>query len=110
MKNKIITILFLILLSSPIYAENQAIDDTLSTNQQEIPYKEPISKRKLAKKFLYAMGGVVVSSMALYIGLSIYNRVREGVIKTHSSDYTNTLNTPSNLKDSINIYLEKTKD
>ena len=110
LKNKIVAIILLTLLSTPVYSEDSVASVTTTSEKQEIPFKEPLGNKKLIMKFLYAMGGVVVSSMTLFIGLSIYNKIRNRVITTTCSNYTNTLQTPNNLKDSINIYLERTKD
>lgn len=113
MKKILLTFILIGTLFTPVIAEENtttnAITEPLS-NSAQIPYKEPISKRKIAMKFIYAMGGVVVSSMILFIGLSVYNNVRNKVIKVANNDYSNTLNTPNNLKDAVNIYLEKTRN
>jgi len=68
--------------------------------------KEPISKRKIAFKFLMAMAGVATSSVVIYVGLSVYNKL----FKTESSAAIglNSLRTPENFKDAINIFLNKT--
>ena len=117
MKRSILTIILSLIITMPVMAntpiESDVTPDVVSvtkTTNQEIPFKQPVSKRALLKKFLVAMGAVMVSSIALYIGLSIYNRVRNNVIKTATTDYTNTLNTPDNLKDAVNIYLERTRN
>ena len=109
MKKIVLIICFLFVGLIPVVAqESPLVPDT--EQKSEIPYKEPVDRKALMFKFLYAMGGVVASSLILYIGLSLYNKLREKTIKTPTSDYVNTLNTPNNLKDAVNIYLEKTKD
>ena len=40
-----------------------------------IPYKQPVSKRKMAKKFLIGMGSVAVSSILLFLILTVYNKI-----------------------------------
>lgn len=111
MKKKIFTILVLAFILSPVFAEEPLSNEPVSaTTTQEIPFKEPVSTHHLIMKFLYAMGGVTASSLILFIGLSLYNKIRNGAIKRTDSDYSNTLNTPNNMKDAINIYLEKTRD
>lgn len=114
MKRNIISILLTILLIAPVFAE-EAIDSQVTPNinkvlSKDIPYKQPVSKRAIAKKFLFAMGGVAASSIILFLSLTAYNKLRNNIIKTSSSDYSNTLNTPTNLKDAVNIYLEKTRN
>ena len=41
------------------------------------PYKQPVSKKRIIKKFLFAMLGVLASSLIIFVGLSVYNRFRE---------------------------------
>ena len=113
MRKILFTFILIGTLLTPVIAEenisNKNITESLN-NSTQIPFKEPISKRKIAMKFIYAMGGVVASSMILFVGLSVYNNIRGKVIKVANNDYSNTLNTPNNLKDAVNIYLEKTRN
>ena len=137
LKKKVLIILCLLLLLSPVLAEDAVLTEGTAAPQQtetvvnapappeqeetkdlqynppaqqnKITYKEPVSKRKIAMKFVYAMLGVAISSILLFILLTIYNKIRSKVVQPPSSDYTNTLATPNNLKDAVNIYLEKTK-
>lgn len=95
---------------SPVWAEPPLTSTNENSTTQEIPFKEPLSKNHLILKFLYAMGGVTASSLILFIGLSLYNKIRTGAAKCSNSDYSNTLQTPNNMKDAINIYLDKTRD
>ena len=138
MKSKILLIILSVFLFLPVYApaeENtaqydqetqQAIENIISTqqldedqaavNEEQIsqnvvsPYKQPISKKKLIKKFLAAMFGVVVSSLILYLGLSIYNKARDnfsGPVKTPEGE--TPLETPSDLQDAVKSFLDKTE-
>lgn len=113
MKKILLILLFVGTLLTPAIAnepETQtAVTEPLPQTKQ-LPFKEPISRRKVAMKFIYAMGGVVASSTILFVGLSAYNRIRSKVIKVANNDYANTLSTPDNLKDAVNIYLEKTRN
>ena len=126
LKNKILTIVLAMMLISPVFAEVNAGDGlapiTESTVQEEsvqqdlpkldtIPYKQPVSKKKVAKKFLMAMGGVALSSILLFLLLTLYNRIRKGVIATKQElpMGETSLATPENLIDAIKIFLEKTK-
>lgn len=113
MRKILFTFILIGTLLTPVIAEENVSNNNMTEplqNSTQIPYKEPISKRKIAMKFIYAMGGVVASSMILFVGLSIYNKIRSKVIKVANNDYSNTLNTPNNLKDAVNIYLEKTRN
>ena len=126
LKNKILTIVLAMMLISPVFAEVNAGDGpapiTESTVQEEsvqqdlpkldtIPYKQPVIKKKVAKKFLMAMGGVALSSILLFLLLTLYNRIRNGVISTKQElpAGETSLVTPENLIDAIKIFLEKTK-
>lgn len=112
MKKCLFTIVLMGALASPVFAETEIANnnDVLPIQTSTIPYKEPLSKRKLATKFLYAMSGAVISSLILFIGLSLYNKIRRRVLKVAENDYINTLSSPNNFKDAVNIYLEKTKE
>ena len=125
MKYKIFAIILIAFLALPItvWAENNAqieesntVVNTLDEDieeQKEVnknQYKQPVSKRKIAKKFLAAMGGVAVSSFAIFFLLTVYNRIREGLhtqIKT--SDTETSLETPDDLNSAVKIFLDKTK-
>lgn len=61
-------------------------------------------------KFLLAMGGVVISSLIIFVGLSLYNKFL--LKKTTGIDKEiqgNSLSTPKNLKEAISSFLEKTR-
>ena len=96
LKNKILTIFIALMLVSPVIAEEATgealmpIAETMQENVQTvkeespqldtIPYKQPVSKKKMAKKFLMAMGGVAVSSILLFVFLTIYNKIRASIL------------------------------
>ena len=113
----------MILMISPAIAEQEISQDILPQTEtvetvpqqsvgENITYKQPVSKRKMAKKFLAAMGGVAISSIALFLILSLYNKVRESLgIQQQDApkDYETSLDTPENLEDAVRVFLEKTK-
>ena len=135
MKNKLFGIILAIMLSLPItvwavdstvetteepkteeIAETQQLDEDIETEDiQEptelvSPYKQPISKKKIIKKFLLAMGGVLISSIILYGGLSAYNKVRDDVVKpVKTPDGETSLKTPCDTEEAVKTFLEKTK-
>ena len=126
MKNKIFIIILVALLSLPVCAwavdENAAIEESTSiantideeaVAQEQVDdtqFKQPISKRKIAKKFLAAMGGVAASSFAIFFILSVYNRVRDGYITNNPNNSEEaSLETPDNLNSAIKAFLDKTK-
>ena len=81
---------------------------------QEIPttknmYKQPVSKKKIAKKFLLAMAGVAISSIFLYLALTLYNTIRKGLTKTISTETKEaSLETPDDMQSAIKVFLDKT--
>lgn len=94
--------------SEDLSSEEVSMTEAFSENQ-DIPYKQPISKKKLVKKFLLAMLAVGASSLILYFGLSVYNRIREGLpvqIKTSKGD--SALSAPDDFSDAVKTFLEKT--
>lgn len=121
--NKLFIAILLIVLSLPIYvladdtviekepvAQVNTLDDEIDLTKESSSYKEPISKRKIVKKFLAAMGGVAISSFAIFFILSAYNRIREGFensVKTLDNEVT--LETPEDLKGAMKVFLDKTK-
>ena len=122
MKNKISTIILAFVLSLPItvWAVDNTNMETISSEQKPVinqldediienDFKQPVSKRKIIKKFLYAMGGVTISSFAIFFLLTIYNRIRSQYTNTKTPDGEVTLETPENYNNAIKIFLEKTK-
>ena len=104
-------------LSSDVSADGTYTDDTMQESsintvksEQELPYKQPISKGKLFKKFLLAMFVTLLSSALLYLGLSMYNKIREGgAIQIKTPDGETPLSSPKDFGDAVKIFLNKTK-
>ena len=136
MKNRILVIVLAMFLSLPAISwavdetapltEEQPVAETVADNPQLLdddysaaaesleqpdnPYKQPISKRKIVKKFLFAMFGVIASSLILYFGLTLYNRIREGFsnrVKTPEGE--TPLQSPADLEGAVKTFLDKTK-
>lgn len=123
----------MLILVSPVIAEpeNASIPETLTPIRQEevaedysstvkedlpvldtIPHKQPVSKKKVAKKFLAAMAGVGISSLMLFLILTLYNKIRENLLQAKKEippEGETSLVTPDNLVDAVRIFLEKTK-
>ena len=115
MKNKIFVIIFAIILSLPNFC--LAVDGILvNDNQKSLiennvsgQYKQPISKRKIAKKFLAAMAGVTISSFVIFLLLSIYNKARDVYLdQSKIFDNETSLESPDDFDKAIKIFLEKT--
>lgn len=61
-------------------------------------------------KFLLAMLGVLVSSLAIFAGLKLYKKiVLKSDIRQGEIDYDKTLESPKNFKEAINLFLHKTR-
>lgn len=129
LKNKVIIILLALVLVSPVFAEEPSLENTenmpvtetvapeVSTStpepeieQQNYAYKQPVSRRKIAKKFLLAMAGVGISSILLFALLSLYNKIRGGVSNQQTTPEGETsLVTPYSLEEAVRTFLDKTK-
>ena len=93
---------------------NEAIKKADETALQEgLPsrFKEPVSKKKLAKKFIIAMLCVAGTSIFLYGTLSIYNKLRNGFATQDISDAEGEqpLQAPSDLTEAVKTFIEKTR-
>ena len=79
--------------------------------EQAIKHKVPMGMGNVIKKFLFAMVCVAGSCAFLYIILLLFKRgKKKGTIADRIiTDYENTLDTPQNLDDAINIFLDKNK-
>ena len=95
--------------TEPTQVVNTLDEDLEHVQKEETIYKQPISKRKIVKKFLAAMGGVVVSSLALFFLLTLYNRIREGYVsQTKTVEGEPSLETPDDLNSAVKTFLVKT--
>ena len=84
-------------------------EETLVQDDIQESFKQPISKRKIAKKFLAAMGGVAVSSFAIFFLLTAYNRIRDGFKgQVRTLEGETSLETPNDLNSAVKTFLEKT--
>lgn len=100
--------------SIPSGTETSAVEP--ETNQPEViepaqqTFKQPVSKRKIAKKFLAAMLGVAVSSFLIFFLLSVYNRLRERFLnQIKTPDGETSLETPNDLEGAVKTFLDKTE-
>lgn len=60
-------------------------------------------------KFVIAMAGVLISAAAIFFGLKLYKKfVLKNDTKIEESVYNSSLESPKDLKEAINIFLEKT--
>lgn len=128
--NKLFAILIMCSLSLPVLAieEQEAVLDTQNSNAVEettqndvvLPsekqlldttYKQPMSKKKLAKKFIIAMLCVVGTSIFLYGTLSIYNKIRDSIALNGAdqSEDEKPLDAPSDLTEAVKTFIDKTR-
>ena len=76
----------------------------------EFQMKQPVSKKTIALKFLLAMFAVAVSSVIIFVLLSIYNKLLySGRTGDDDNETDDNLKTPVNMKEALNIFLKKTK-
>lgn len=89
-------------------AENEV--QPAPTLEPESTYKQPTSKKKLAKKFIIAMVCVVGTSIFLYGTLSIYNKMHDLLVQgTTPSEGEKPLDAPTDLIEAVKTFVEKTK-
>lgn len=95
-----------------VQKDDEVVEDIPAVEKQEpdIPYKKPISKRRLIKKFLLAMLAVGLSSVVLYFGLTVYNRFREGLpVQVKTPEGETPLSVPTDAETAVKTFLDKTR-
>lgn len=122
MKNRILIIVLSLILLLPAVSfatENlleekelsvaEAVEENKLEDTNSEQFKQPISKRKIVKKFLLAMGGVAVSSFGLFFILTLYNNIRERSLNKNFIDNDDeSLETPTDLNEAVKMFLNKT--
>ena len=93
--------------------ENEPSVEENDFDLTQTPYKQPVSKKKIVIKFLLAMLGVAISSLVIYFGLTVYNRLRDGFVTPEKSEDSipesdKSLVTPQNMSDAVKTFVEKT--
>ena len=68
----------------------------------------PISFKTAAVKFGWAMLGVLVSSLLLFLGLSLYNKIRNNLQTTVFQDEEIT-QTPKTKEQAVDFYINKNR-
>ena len=87
--------------------------DTILAPEETLPsrFKTPYSKKKLAKKFLVAMICVVGCSAFLYGTLTVYNKIRDGILASQTPippEGEKPLDTPNDLTEAVKTFIDKT--
>lgn len=85
--------------------ENSYVPEALPSK-----YKEPVSKKTLAKKFIIAMLCVAGTSIFLYGSLSLYNKLREALsLQANLPPEGETpLTPPADLAEAVKTFVDKT--
>ncbi len=67
------------------------------------------SKSDAIAKFLIAMGGVALSSIVIFLGLTIYNKffVDKKLFEPNNPD--DALNTPKTVEEAVTLYIKRNK-
>ncbi|MBR6127590.1 hypothetical protein IKQ21_07900 [bacterium] len=96
--------------------QEQTDNDVLQSQEEDLvqtPYKQPVGKKKILFKFVLAMLGVALSSFIIYFGLTLYNKLRDGLVPPDkpmvSHDQDRSLTTPENLSEAVKTFIDKTE-
>jgi len=71
-------------------------------------YSMPVSANSVIIKFSLAMGGVLLSTLIIYIGLTIYNKIREKYLNELTPE-EEVLKTPKTRDEAIKFFIRKNK-
>lgn len=96
-------------------AEKTVYNDTglnkMNNNSADVfaPEEKTSGFKDIMIKFLSAMSGVLVSSLAIFLGLKFYKKsILKNNAKFNNIDYDKTLDSPKDFKEAINLFLDKT--
>ena len=81
-------------------AANTRQDDTKNAQQE---------KQETILKFIIAMAGVMLSSIIIFLGLTIYNKffVNKSMFADNNAD--DALNTPKTVEEAVTFYIKRNK-
>lgn len=71
-------------------------------------YSMPASAHSVIVKFSLTMAGVAVSALIIYIGLTIYNKIRRNFVNEMYTE-EEILKTPKTRDDAIKFFIRKNK-
>ena len=107
-------------IGAPAYAlapvQTQVKQQNDKTKQLSIPEKNKYAITHIGKtglkykflKFVLSMLGVLVSSLAIFLGLNFYKKfVLKNNAKSDNIDYSKNLESPKTFKEAINLFLNK---
>lgn len=68
----------------------------------------PYTVKTTIIKFSLATGGVVLSSLLIFLGLTVYNNIRSNIVKELSPE-EEVLKTPKTKEDAIKFFIRKNR-
>lgn len=71
-------------------------------------YSMPASAHSVIVKFSLAMVGVLISTLLIFVGLTIYNKIRENYLSDLSPE-EEVLKTPKTRDEAIRFFIRKNK-
>lgn len=93
----------------PNLTKNTAVTTKAAENLKK---PEKIDFKYSLIKFYWAMLGVFVSALAIFLGLKVYQKLilKNGSFSSSANnfDYENSLDSPKDFKEAINLFLHKT--
>ena len=109
---KIIKTLTIIVFAAAILiiaAQNGFCADELVNHVPDIQQQTADSKGDTIAKFLIAMGGVMLSSFVIYLGLTIYNKFFVDKSLFPNNDPDDVLNTPKTVDEAVTLFIKRNK-
>lgn len=99
--------------TAPIKIVNETAKEAPKTipekNAYELAHMQQSGFKYAFFKFFAAMGGVLLSALAIFFGLKIYKKfILKNNLKMENIDYDKTLESPKDFKEAINLFLDKT--
>jgi len=97
-------------LTKPI-DQNQlkTLDSIPEKNAYKLSHIKPLGFKYSLFKFFIAIIGVLISALAIFGGLKLYQKIiLKNSSRVHSIDYGKTLDSPKDFKEAINLFLNKT--
>lgn len=87
----------------------QTTQETSSKTPLTDAQKAQQEKKETILKFVIAMAGVLISSVLIFLGLTIYNKffVNKSMFADNNSD--DALNTPKTVDEAVNFYIKRNK-
>lgn len=89
--------------------EDSASQSIIEKNAYELSHMQKTGYKYRVYKFFTAMFGVLVSVIAIYLGLKLYKKVAlKNNEKLDNIKFDKSLESPKDFKEAINLFLDKT--